>query len=230
MNYLIGCGGIGSWLLPALLKITRERVMAIDGDTLEKKNLDRQFYTELEIGKNKALAAADLYGCDSTPQYYNDTFEHGPADVLLVCVDNHVARACALRQCDRHRCKAIIAANEKRSAEAYFYRPDWRGTERDPRSYYPELLTDHTGDPLGRAIGCVEAARNGNVQLASANFMAAALALHLYVAWVAQGEKLRDVRDHLPYRLGSTLSRLTWHALKGQDHERNDGTEGGNQA
>lgn len=132
------------------------------------------------------------------------------------------ARKAALQSCDHFQCRAVFAANEVNSAEAYLYLPDWKDTPLDPRVYYPEILTETRGDPMASAMGCTGEAQAATRQLVSANFMSAALAQHLYVAWAIEGRKLdREARAFLPHRLAANLSKLETRSphselLKGQ--------------
>jgi molybdopterin/thiamine biosynthesis adenylyltransferase len=209
MIIVIGCGGVGSYLIPPLCKLT-QNILLMDGDTLEPKNLDRQLFSASDLGKNKAEALALRYGVQHRPQYFSTgVIETTLGDVLMVCADNHAARHEALAQCDSTECTAIIAANETHSAEAYYYQHEWNGEKLDPRVYYPEILTDRSGDPRRRDAGCTGEAQQLRPQLASANFMAAALALQLYVVWVMERPQLEDeALPHLPHKLTSTLTRL----------------------
>ena len=57
--YVIGVGGTGSLLardLPKLLLGTSHKMMLVDGDTVEPKNIERQGYQAQDVGDNKALA------------------------------------------------------------------------------------------------------------------------------------------------------------------------------
>lgn len=225
MNYIIGAGGGGSWLCPSLCLLQGpENITVIDGDTLEEKNLNRQLYTAEHIGFPKADALAEKYGCQSKSDwYFTGLLDLDPRDWLLVCVDNMPARKSALESCDHFKCKAIFAANETNSAEAYLYIPEWKDTPLDPRVYYPEINTITTGDPRSAAIGCTGEAQVANRQLVSANFMSAALVQHLYVAWAIEGRKLdREARQFLPFKLVANLSKLESYSphseqMKGQN-------------
>lgn len=211
MNFIIGGGGVGSWLTPSLcLLVGRELVTVIDGDKLEEKNLDRQFFTEEHIDQFKARVLSRLYGCRSICEWYSPGCMSLSFDSwLIVCADNNPARATALSDADEFGCSVIIAANEIHSAEAYYYHRSMKGGPYDPRTYYPELLTDHRGDPVRRGSGCVGEPQRENRQLVSANFMAAALAQHLYVLRAIEAPKMgEDMRGLLPYKFVANMSKL----------------------
>lgn len=211
-NYLIGVGGVGSWLCPALcLLLKPENLVLIDADVLEKKNLDRQLFDESAVGEAKAEALAKKYpGCDSIVDWYVDgLIAHEPEDVLFVAVDNNAARIAALNACDRYDCRAIIGANETYSAEAYLYLPQWRGTRLDPRVTDPSL-NDTSDDPQRAAMGCV-AARDNRPQLATANRTAAVLMERLFLLWEREWPKMPDPEKLLPslgYKLLANLNGL----------------------
>jgi hypothetical protein len=117
-----------------------------------------------------------------------------------------------LEVCDESGCQAIFAANETHSSEAYYYRRSWKNTRRDPRVYYPEINTDHSGDPRATAIGCTGEAQTSNRQLVSANLMAAALAEHLFVLWNLKAPRMdAETVAALPYQFVANLSKLETH-------------------
>ncbi|MFR5598913.1 MAG: ThiF family adenylyltransferase, partial [Holdemania filiformis] len=64
MEYLfiiVGVGGTGSLLardLPKLLIGTNHKMILVDGDRVEKKNMLRQSYQDQDIGENKAVSLA----------------------------------------------------------------------------------------------------------------------------------------------------------------------------
>lgn len=223
--YIIGCGGVGSWLCASLQKlIGGKSIVLIDGDKFEEKNLDRQLFNSGHIGTNKATALASLYaGMTAFESWYaSGVLAHDPGDWLLVCVDNNAARISALEACDHYQCNAIFAANETTSSEAYLYLPEWRGSKRDPRIMYPEMAEDTGNDPQRRTMGCVGVAQTENRQLVSANFMAAALAQHLLVCWYLElpqvkPENVARVRPNLPHKLVSNVSQLETFACETTD-------------
>ena len=69
--YIIGAGGVGSWITPALCMLAKpENITIVDGDKLELKNLSRQLYHDVYIGENKANSLAKQYDCLSDPRYF----------------------------------------------------------------------------------------------------------------------------------------------------------------
>lgn len=201
---------MGSWLAASLVRLAgSENLTLVDGDTLEQKNLDRQLFSEQDLGRNKAEALGLQLRCKSCPQWYDWTdHRHTQGDWLMCCVDNNPARNDVLRSCDANDCAAIFAANETTSSEAYVYLPSWRGTQNDPRIYYPEIETDESNNVRRAAIGCTGEFQLQNRQLVTANFMAAALAGHLYVLWAMEARKASsEVRKFMPHRLNQNLTR-----------------------
>ena len=105
---MVGCGGTGSWLAPAVARVARlmmERfgkkveVTFIDHDDVEEKNIYRQNFCAAEIGMNKADALALRYGTAwgveitaiSKKLTEDDGSEiHGAT--VIGCVDNAAAR------------------------------------------------------------------------------------------------------------------------------------------
>lgn len=209
MINIIGCGGAGAWVAEAMARLAKPpNITLIDGDTIEARNLDRQLFTLRDIGRNKASALASRIGCRFNEEFYHaGSIEHTESDWIIVCADNNPARASALQAADLYRCNVISCANEKLSAEAYIYRPAWKGTGADPRSYYPDIMSDRTGDPSSIRMGCTGEAAEAAPQLVTANLMAAALAGHLYVLWGISANGLdKEAKESLPIRIRQNMT------------------------
>jgi hypothetical protein len=218
MNYIIGCGGVGSAIAPSfcLLKSPGE-VTLIDGDIIKSKNLNRQMFDAGQIGMNKAQALTGKCGCRCIPEWFaRGKIRHARNDWLICLVDNHRTRLETLEVCDEYGCQAVFAANEMHSAEAYYYRRSWKGTPRDPRVYYPEINTDRAGDPRAASIGCTGEVQAVNRQLVSANLMAAALAEHLFVLWHLKAPRMdKETVALLPHKFVANMTRLETVGWKG---------------
>jgi molybdopterin/thiamine biosynthesis adenylyltransferase len=109
---LIGCGGIGSQLLPPLVRYLASRpeprplLVLVDGDAFEARNLARQACSIGDLGSNKAEALARVardagLAVQVVPEYVTEAnvgqiVREG--DVVLLAVDNHSTRALV----DRH--------------------------------------------------------------------------------------------------------------------------------
>lgn len=112
--YLVGCGGIGSYLAQRLTRLTghaRQMGIAInltfiDPDKVERKNLWRQLFVESEVGQYKAEALAARYarGFGLPIQFYNEPlhpnhidgrqrYRDGWLHLIIGAVDNTSARA-----------------------------------------------------------------------------------------------------------------------------------------
>ena len=204
MIYIIGAGGVGSWLTPAMCMLVKpENITIVDGDKLEDKNLSRQLFDELDIGRFKSEALGLVYKCKYDDRYFlQGNFATEREDWFMGCVDNNPARLAILETCDIYGTKAIFGSNEVTSAEAFYYDPAWKGTLQDPRVYYPEMLEDLSGDPTRAAIGCTGKAQERNRQLVSANISAMSLMLQLFGIWQLDRKKFnRDTVPFLPYQL-----------------------------
>ena len=223
--YIIGCGGVGSWLAPSLALLTSpQHIVLIDADILEEKNLDRQLFKPDDIGRSKAEALAERYGCNYVNAWFSEgLMEFKEDDWLIVCVDNHMARKAALSVCDRYGTLAIFAANETHSAEAYFYQREWMNQPLDPRVYFPDILTDKSNDPRSRTIGCTGEAQKENPQLVTSNSLAASLAGHLFALWHLHAPTVKSKTiPFLPYRLVANRTRLETHLIKDKLKGQND--------
>ena len=221
---VVGCGGVGSYLIPALLRTVRDHknpeespeIILVDGDILEQKNMDRQLFDEKHIGikKSEAMHAAYL-------KYYGPRLQHIPEffhgtemwlkqySLLFACVDNHPGRSRCFTAADNTSSDVIMCGNGYTDAEAQYYTSMWRNTKRDPRVMFPEILRDRTDDPISREGGCTGEAQESTPQLAIANLCAATYALHLLWYYYQEEHKMdADAQPFGPIRHASNFSRV----------------------
>lgn len=108
---LVGLGGIGSQLLPSLVRYLAFRpeprpvLVLVDGDAYEPANQTRQVFPDGAIGSNKAEALAMAYHGGLTIQAVADYLTDDnvaelirDGDLVLLAVDNHWTRSVV----DRH--------------------------------------------------------------------------------------------------------------------------------
>lgn len=121
---LVGCGGTGSHVLPNILQYLKSLELKskafkmpdfilIDGDEVENKNLVRQRFTSVDVGKKKADALArrysSVFGCriasysnyiGHSDQLYNLASNYN-YPMFIGAVDNHRARLMIWDTCER---------------------------------------------------------------------------------------------------------------------------------
>ncbi len=238
MITIVGCGGTGGWLCQLLGK-TPERyalVTLIDGDKIEKRNIDRQLFRRRHIGKYKVHAAAEaLFGnrkgtieepnIVTIPEFlklgsgaaYETLMQHPAPIEIFCCPDNHAARnACLLIADRRHEeelvTRVVITGNESTTGSADLYLPQWRNSNLDPRVHYPEIRTDTEGDPLTPRSCTGEEALKKDPQLALYNCLTASTALWLmesfFHVWKFEGGDLYEqILHRMPVSINITASQ-----------------------
>lgn len=122
--WIIGCGGTGSFLTQLLCRLVAQlnqagktaKLVLVDPDIVEHKNLARQCFCEAEIGLNKAEALAARYSAawgleiEAIPQLFEARFidRYSSAQIIMLgCVDRAPGRV-AMAQ-------ALEANNDSRS-------------------------------------------------------------------------------------------------------------------
>lgn len=106
---MVGCGGNGSWLAPAvarLMRVVKESgrevsALFVDPDYVEQKNIPRQNFCDAEVGYPKAQTLAARYGLawgveiqaiDSRFSACMVDVKWNRLSVMIGCVDNAAAR------------------------------------------------------------------------------------------------------------------------------------------
>lgn len=216
--YLVGCGGVASYLLPVLYRsldlCNLSSIVLIDGDRLEEKNLDRQLFRPEDVGLFKAVALARQYPERVTAwaQWFVpgiSGIEWNP--IIIGCVDNHVARRAILDTVDTQEGCCFLGANEYWESEAYFYDYRMRGTAHDPRVFYPTLLTEDGIDPA-RPRGCTGDVLESSPQLAAANAAVATLIMHLILfhrVHLKDNPELQEMSAHHPLLHRNNVAAFT---------------------
>lgn len=212
---IIGAGGVTSYMLPALKNSFDLQLTLIDGDVLEKRNLDRQLFRNNHVGINKAEALMRTYNFRKNEghiirSYFDkemmDTeykFLFYDADVLICCADNHPARRDLLEVAILIKKPILICANEYSTSQAYFFDPRLLSQYpmMNPLLRYPELLTSNEGSP----IRCQGEALESTPQLAIANQTSASLGNLLLWMWFSGAD---TVEGYMPVEYQTTFSRI----------------------
>jgi len=100
---VVGCGGLGNFVLLGLIGIGINNICIIDDDKIELSNLHRQIlFTEKHIGKNKVNSAKEIllqrnsnlqintYNCKINDQNKNELLKN--SDIVIDCTDNLKSR------------------------------------------------------------------------------------------------------------------------------------------
>lgn len=211
--YLVGCGGVGSYLAPVLYRELSKfypgsTLRLVDRDGVEAKNVERQQFAPPDVGKPKAVALAaalQALGGDveviADVDFVDESYDFAYGSLVFCAVDNHPARRYTLEACDRSHSTGIFCANGEYGADAYIYRPVYRDhPEFDPRRKFPEILTDTSDDPTRPGCNLVD---TGTPQTATANLLAAALAMNLFAAFYLGKPVSREFEAYLPYYLST---------------------------
>ncbi len=203
---IVGAGGTASYLTPVLARFqcANLRIHVMDGDTLEKRNIDRQLFKEDEIGVNKAQALAQKYGLKFIPEYLTVNNPRSvlikSPDVMFCLVDNDQARKDAYDLAMANEIAFIVAVNEMFDASARIVLPEWHETDRCLYKQNPEIKHPSQGG----SINCTGRIAEEFPQLAIANSMAASLALHLFFTHIIEDYSKEIAFDHLPYYISRT--------------------------
>lgn len=172
---VIGSGGTGTYFLKEISRYLYKKELSkirkmiiVDGDHIEKKNLSRQAFIEDDIGRNKADVMAealnDTFGlhwvacCDYLfeVEQLKELIEANTIPVIIGCVDNHGCRLLLEEYFySVTNCIYYDAANELSQGECTFSAVINDVIASPCRSYYfPDMLD---GDVRGRdTISCEE--------------------------------------------------------------------------
>ena len=131
---IVGCGGLGTNAAVHLAGMGIGRLLLIDFDTVETRNLNRQFfYTPADVGQRKCdLLASRLRAyapdCDTVALHGQirspeDLTDARDADVLVAAVDNAAARRVLNDFCKARRIPLVNGGINGLFGTAYAYLP-----------------------------------------------------------------------------------------------------------
>ena len=118
---VIGCGGLGGYLIEYLTRIGIGRIRCIDGDVFEESNLNRQLLSSLAaLGANKAQTAAERIKAIN-PQVSAEAFSVfldndnakeliASCDAVLDALDSIDARRVLAKACEEEKIPYIYGA------------------------------------------------------------------------------------------------------------------------
>ena len=126
---VIGCGGLGGYLIEYLSRIGVKSIRCVDGDVFEESNLNRQLLSSVShLGSNKALIAVDRIR-DINPQIQaqaspvfldasNARELIAGCDAVLDALDNISARKVLAKACAEEEIPLIYGAIQGWVAQA----------------------------------------------------------------------------------------------------------------
>jgi hypothetical protein len=196
---LIGVGGTGGNLAPMLARIIsgNEKVTLtlVDGDEVETSNLERQPYLASDVGMNKAetLSTKLNMAFDLSTLFFTE-YINAPSDleklftctrydskrlnILISCVDNHLARSVMERYFDSQETIVYIdSANEDYYGDVVLGLKSSNMTYLKTRGMYRPLEV-FSGKKRVKNRSC-EIKMNDNPQYLPANQMAATIILKM---------------------------------------------------
>jgi len=130
--HIIGCGAIGSTVAENLVRFGLTKLTLYDFDHVEAHNIANQMFRQIDIGKTKVEALAEML-CDINPDVQNDIklvtkgyVGQKLSGYVFLCVDNidlrrEIATACK----DNPYVKAMFDFR-MRLVDAQHYAADWK--------------------------------------------------------------------------------------------------------
>jgi len=213
--YVIGSGGSGGHLIPALSRLlsyhpnTKNSVLTVvDGDAYEEKNMARQIVAPNHIGLNKATAMRDfcqyqgLMNVESKEDFIStSTFipmlRRAQSPMIVACVDNDASRLAFIKAIDSE-CSGkdffFITPGNSDGIDDVKGQALWYGRVGgvtcgcNPALVYPNIESPQ--DSIPRVGSCALNAPS-RPQLIAANFMSAAATLSV-IQNLLDGQLMRE--------------------------------------
>ena len=128
---IIGCGGLGTNVAVHLAGAGIGRLLLVDFDNVEERNLNRQFfYTKEDIGRKKCNILAERL-CAYAPETeiksrcgkFNNSLADG-YDIIIIAVDNIETRKEINAFCKESKIPCVNGSIDGFFGTAYLYLPD----------------------------------------------------------------------------------------------------------
>ena len=203
---VIGLGGVGGIVLRSLVSYLRHRakpcvVYAVDGDSYQERNRDRQFFSRL--GPKAEVLAEELdrdYGDGVTilpvPHYFTPARGRhliDSDDVVFCTPDNHATRRAVSARCEKLSDVALFSGGNDGIEDGktgtfgnvqIHLRVDGRNLTNPITEFHPEIAKPTDRLPTQR--GCAELAASAP-QLGITNLAVASGLLGAFYAWLQDG-------------------------------------------
>lgn len=133
--HIIGCGAIGSTIAENLIRIGLTKLSLYDFDFVESHNIANQIYRDIDIGKLKVDALADiLYEINpflkNDIKIFNEGYTGQPlSGYIFLCIDNIDKRREILRSCKGNEYIKAMFDFRMRLTDAQHYAADWHNKD-----------------------------------------------------------------------------------------------------
>lgn len=191
---IIGCGGIGQFLIPAAVKLLSyhsngtQNITIIDGDHLEHKNAPRQFVREVGLNKAIALSTCISPTVKVIPEFINNknvskllcSSISAEPTIIIPCVDNMASRKLVLQMMDSigYQYVWLCPGNEYETYRVSYYKK----VDESQDKVHPFKRYENLANPVDNIPGgCLEE-QESTPQLIAANMNAASVTISMLTA------------------------------------------------
>lgn len=221
---VVGCGGIGSWLLAPLFRFLaaegfKGQICLCDGDKYTESNMNRQQFPPDAINHNKADVQKVIWSA-MYPMLQIVSFSEfivkknvdtiiREGDIVFTCVDNHPCRVLIDKHTDKFDNVVVIGAgNELFDGNAHVkLRIDGLAASESFLQRHPETEKIKEGDRTG--VGCEDLIKSGSTQLLVTNFVAATCSLMAFHNLWVYGKKNPDTGKNHSFIPGEIYFDIT---------------------
>lgn len=130
--HIIGCGAIGSTVAENLVRLGLTNITLYDFDYVEPHNIANQMFRQIDIGKPKVEALADIL-CDINPELKNSIklvdkgfIGQKLSGYVFLCVDNIDLRREIATECKNNQYIKAMFDFRMRLTDAQHYAANWK--------------------------------------------------------------------------------------------------------